>query len=167
MEVINKRRSVRLFSDKKIERKEINLILRAAMQAPSAGNQQPWEFAVIEDRENIEKLSLASPYSKFSANANVIIIVYLREENLKHAAYVQQDLGACIENLLLEATNLKIGSTWMGIYPDKERSDYIKKLINLDDSLTPFATIALGYPKNEDSIKFIDRFDENRIHFIK
>ena len=167
MEIINKRRSVRQFLDKKVEKEKIESILKAAMQAPSAGNQQPWEFAVVEDKENIEKLSISSPYAKFSNKAPLLIIVYLRNKELKHDAYVQQDLGACIENMLLESTSLNLGSTWMGIYPDKNRVEYIKNLFNLEDTLVPFSIIAFGYPKNKDANKFIDRYDEKRVHYIK
>jgi len=167
MEVINKRRSVRQFSDKKVESEKILSIIKSGMQAPSAKNQQPWEFAVVEDRKNIEKLSLSTPYTKFSINATTIVVVYMRKKGLKAEDFVQQDMGACIENMLLESTNQGLGSTWMGIYPNKERYKYIKELFNLSEDLIPFSLIAFGYPKDDNSNRFVDRFDETRIHYIE
>jgi len=165
MKEINIRRSVRQFSTKKVEEEKIIKLLKAAMQAPSAKNQQPWEFIVVEDENKISELSNASKYSVFSKEAPLLIVVLARKDNLKVSEYVPQDLGACIQNLMLEAVNLELGSTWMGIYPGEERVNFLSKALEIDESkATAFALIAVGYPKKEELNKFVDRFDEKRIH---
>eukprot|EP01156_Anaeramoeba_ignava_P015327 Anaeramoba_ignava/a612767_28.p1 GENE.a612767_28~~a612767_28.p1 ORF type:complete len:168 (-),score=42.81 a612767_28:467-970(-) len=166
MKIINERRSVRSFLEKKVEKEKIISILKAAMQAPSAKNQQPWEFVVVENEEIKEKLSLTSQYTKFSKNAATLIVVLSRNNELSAKDFVQQDLGACIENLLLEVVNQNLGATWMGVYPNQERVEYVSNLLNLNKSLVPFALVALGYPKKENSNRFIDRFDNSRIHWV-
>jgi len=165
MKAIDIRRSVRQFSTTKVEEVKIIKLLKAAMQAPSAVNQQPWQFIVVEDRQRIEELALCSKYSKFAREAPLLIVVLTKVKDLISENYIQQDLGACCQNLMLEAVELDLGSTWMGIYPDKERMDFIIESLNIDrNEALPFALIAVGYPKHKDLNKFIDRFDEKRIH---
>ncbi|MDF2882361.1 MAG: nitroreductase [Clostridiaceae bacterium] len=67
---------------------------------------------------------------------------------------------------MLEAVELDLGAVWLGAAPIKERVDYIKKMFNLKENLKPFCVIALGYPDGQEN-KFIDRFDEKRIHYEK
>jgi nitroreductase len=164
MKEINIRRSVRQFSDKKVDESVMFEILKAAMQAPSAMNQQPWEFILIQDKNKIEELSNLSPHAKFSKNAAFMIAI-LAKKDLKAPGFVQQDLGACTQNLMLEAVSYGIGSTWMGVYSKEDRSEFLINALNIDsEKVEPFALIALGYPNKEDLIKYVDRFDENRIH---
>jgi len=167
MDIINNRRSVRKYSTKKVEENKLIAILKAAMQAPSAVNQQPWEFIVVENEEKKDILSNTSNHTKFSANASAIVVVLLKSEGLKASEFAPQDLGASIQNLMLEAVNQGLGTTWMGVYPNQERVDYVRKALNVEERVSPFALIAVGYPENESSNKFIDRFDEKRIRFIK
>lgn len=95
MEVIFNRRSIRKYEDKPVEREKIEKLLRAAMQAPSAGNQQPWEFIIVEDKERLKKLSEASPYSKMVANSPVTVVLLSREEGVKFPPCIPQDMGSC------------------------------------------------------------------------
>ncbi len=74
-----------------------------------------------------------------------------------------QDLSASVENAMLEAASLKIGSCWCGTYPNKERMENVRNIFSLDDNLEPFAVVGFGYPLEDDTFKFIDRYDENKI----
>lgn len=87
MESIFTRRSIRKYEEKAIEKEKIEKLLRAAMQAPSAGNQQPWEFLVVENKETLEKLSEISPYSTMLKEAPLAIIVLSNEEKMKFPEY--------------------------------------------------------------------------------
>lgn len=167
MNSIFTRRSVRSFSDKEVEADKIEKILRAAMQAPSAGNQQPWEFIVIKGKNNLEKLSHLSIYTGSLVGASIGIVVLSNKDRYRFGEHWEQDLGACTQNILLEATELGLGSVWYGTAPSKERMDFVKNLYSLDDNLLPFAVIAIGYPKDADANKFIDRFDPSRIRYIE
>ena len=82
MENIFHRVSIRKYEDKPVEKEKILQILKAGMQAPSACNQQPWEFYVVTDKEKIRELSKATPYSGCAAGAPVVIVPVYRKEGL-------------------------------------------------------------------------------------
>ncbi|MBK5240698.1 nitroreductase family protein [Clostridium sp.] len=164
MEAIFNRRSIRKYEDKPVEKEKIEKLLRAAMQAPSAANQQPWEFIVVEDKEKLKKLSDASPYSKMVANSAVTIVLLSRKEGVTFAPCIPQDMGAAAENLLLEAVNLELGAVWLGIAPVQERMNYIKEMFGLPEGIEAFALIPVGYPDGQKN-EFVDRFDATRVHY--
>ncbi len=165
-DVIFKRKSIRDYTDEEIDDDSIKTILKAAMQAPSACNTQGWEFLVVKNRENIEKLSKMSKYSGCAKRANTLILVMVNLEKVpKTRPWFAQDLSASTENILLEATNLGIGSVWLGLYPDSKRVQYVKETMDLPLNIVPFSLVALGYPKHEYTIE--DRYDESKVHYEK
>ena len=164
MKAIFNRRSIRKYEDRPVEKEKIEKLLRAAMQAPSAANQQPWEFLVIEDKEVLNKLAQTSPYSKMVASSAVTFVLLSRKEGLLAPGCVPQDMGAASENLLLEAVELELGAVWLGIASIEDRMEYIKKLFDLPENIEPFALIPVGYPDGQKN-KFVDRFDETRVHY--
>lgn len=166
MNALFTRRSVRAFLPKEVETKKIDKILRAAMQAPSAANQQPWEFIVVRGQENLNILSRYNPYASCLKNADVGIIVLGNKNRMRIPEMWQQDLGAVTQNILIESTELGLGSVWLGTAPDPERMEYIQNLYRLDNDLLPYSVIAIGYPKDNNANKFLDRFDETRIRYI-
>ncbi len=167
MNEIFTRRSVRSFLDKKVEDEKITELLKAGMQAPSAANQQCWEFIVVENREMLRSLSKYSPYSSCLAKSPLAIILLGNKNVMKFPENWEQDLGACTQNILLQGVNLGLGSVWLATFGDKTREKYIADLFNLDDNLIPYSVIALGYPKDENANRFIDRYDESKIHYEK
>ncbi|WP_425445942.1 nitroreductase family protein [Dethiothermospora halolimnae] len=164
MKEIFNRRSIRKYKDKKVEKEKIERMLRAAMQAPSAVNQQPWEFIVVENKETLKKLSQISPYSKMVENAPVAFVILFRKEGIPVPSMIQQDMGAATQNLLLEATHLGLGAVWLGVYPVQDRMDSIRSLLEIPDNLESFAVVPVGYPDGQEN-KFVDRFDESRVHY--
>lgn len=165
MNTIFIRRSIRKYESKPVEEEKIDKILRAAMQAPSAVNQQPWEFIVVRKKELLDKLSNMSPYSKMLASAPLALVLLGNYDRMKAKEYWQQDMGAAAENILLEATELGLGAVWLGVAPQKEREDYIKELFQLPGNIVPFCVISIGYPLKGQENKFIDRYDESRVHY--
>ena len=163
MNSIFQRRSIRKYLDKKVEKEKIDLLLKAAMNAPSAGNQQPWEFYVIEDKDMIEKLSHCSPYASCLKNAPLAIVPVYRKEGLRFEEYAHIDMSICCENMWLEATELGLGCVWLGIAPIKERMDKVNEIIDIDEGLESFAIMAIGYSDEEKEDK--DYYDINRIHY--
>ena len=164
MEEIYKRVSIRKFKDKAVEKEKIMDILRASMQAPSACNQQPWKFYVVENKEIIEKLSLVTPYSKCVKNAPVVIVPCYREDNLVAPSFVQIDMAIACENMWLETTSIGLGGVWIGIAPKEDWMKSVHDILNLDDNIKAFSLFALGYPLEER--KGEDRFKEENIVFI-
>ena len=100
MKEIFERVSIRKYTDQPVEDEIILAILRAAMAAPSAGNQQPWEFYVVRDRSKLEELSRVSPYAGCTKTAPVAIVSIYREK-LWAPAYAQIDMSIAMENLWL------------------------------------------------------------------
>ena len=166
MNSIFKRRSVRSYLDKEVEQEKIEKILKAGMQAPSAMNGQPWEFIVVKGKENLEKLAKVSMYGFPIEKSNVAIVVLFDKSKTIAPKYWQQDLGAVTQNILLEATELDLGSIWIGVAPDEDKIEYIQKLYNLNDNFIPYSVVGIGYPKTTQANRFIDRYDEKRVKYI-
>jgi nitroreductase len=166
MNAIFNRRSIRKFKDQSVEPEKIEKLLRAAMQAPSAANQQPWEFIVIQDKVALEKLSEVSPYSKPVATSGVTFILVANENALIVPTAWQQDMSAAAENLLLEATELELGGVWFGVATSEIVTDTVGKLYALPSHIKPFAMIAVGYPDGQSNV-FVDRYKAEKVHFDK
>ena len=164
MDEIFKRISVRKYEDRPVEKEKILQILKAAMAAPSAGNQQPWEYYVVTNRELIKKLAETSPYAGCAANAPAVIIPCLKTEGLIFPQIAEIDLAITTENILLEITSLGLGGVWLGIAPLVDRIEKVDALLGIGDKLHAFALVPLGYPAEERPQQ--DRYDEKRIHYI-
>ena len=160
-EIIN-RRSVRSYRSDAVSEEQIEQVLRAAMAAPSAGNQQPWEFIVVTDRTLLTKINEVHPHSKMLLESPAAIVVCGNLTREKHVDYWIQDCSAAVQNMLLEATHQGLGSVWLGVYPRQDRVAGVKKLFNLPESVIPFAVVALGYAKEQPAPA--DRFSPDYIH---
>jgi len=156
------RRSVRSYTEQFVEEEKIEQILKAGMQAPSAGNQRPWEFIVVRDNDILKKLSVSSPYAGCVDKAQVAIVLLVNHNNLRFSEYTDQDMGACAQNILLEAVSLGLGAVWLGIAPLKEREKAVSDILSLQSNIQPFAIIPIGYPLNEGANQFIDRYESKR-----
>ncbi len=165
MEAIFNRTSIRKYKEKPVEKEKIEKLLRAAMQAPSAVNEQPWEFIVIENKETLNKLSGMSPYSKMVANSAVTFVIVANKDKLRVSDAWQQDLGAATENLLLEATYLGLGAVWLGTAVSEENMNFVKKLFKLPENIIPYAVVPVGYPDQNSTV--VDRFNEDSVHYEK
>jgi nitroreductase len=162
MKEIFERTSVRHFTDEPVPREAIRRLLEAAMQAPSAGNQQPWEFIVVQNPTRLKALAGVSPYAAPLAVAPLGIIVLFKEAKLRFPECWQQDLSACTQNILLEAVHLGLGAVWLGIAGFAYRVNAVKKLFKLPDGVSAFAAIAVGYPAEKKKATL--RFSESRVH---
>jgi|Deesub1362A_J573_1020465.scaffolds.fasta_scaffold00125_17 nitroreductase len=169
IDLIYTRRSIRRYSDRRIEDEDLEKIVKAGMQAPSAGNEQPWHFVVIKDKENLKALAEIHPYGKMLANASAAIAVCaeLKLSKYRHDMWIQ-DCSAATQNILLAARMLGIGSVWLGVYPVEERIEPIAKFLGIPDGVVVFSLISLGYPEeNSDFYEAPDRFKKDRIHIEK
>lgn len=164
MNAIFKRISVRKYQDKPVEQEKIDKILHAAMAAPSAGNQQPWEFYVVKDEAVIKQLSECSQYAGCSENAPVVIVPCLRTEGLRFPELGEVDLSITTENILLEITELGLGGVWLAVAPFEDRMEKADAALGIGDKLHAFALVPVGYPAEDHPQQ--DRFDESRIHVI-
>ena len=164
MDSIFHRVSIRKFQDKPVEPEKIEKLLRAAMAAPSAGNQQPWEFYVVMNRDLIQKLAATSPYTGCAKNAPALIVSAYREDVI-FPMYAQIDLSIVNENLWLETDALGLGGVWLGIAPIEERMHEVESVLQMPAGHHAFAIFALGYPAESKPQQ--DRFDPARIHYAE
>lgn len=164
MNAIFQRISVRKYQNRPVETEKLEKILRAAMVAPSAGNQQPWEFYVVRNPSAIKELSQCSPYAGCAANAPVVLVPCLKKEGLRFPELGESDMAIASENILLEITELGLGGVWLAVAPIPDRIEKANAALGIGDRLSAFALIPVGYPAEERPQQ--DRFDSNRIHFI-
>ena len=164
MNEILTRTSIRAFKEQPVEQEKLELILKAAMQAPSAGNQQPWEFIVVTKRELLDKLAMVSPYASALKTAQAAIVLLNNEKYHRfNGQYVEQDLGACAQNILLMCEHVGLGAVWLGITPDIERMQFVSTLFELPKEVSALAILPLGYKQNSREAK--SRYDESRVGY--
>ncbi len=154
------RKSVRKYTAQKVEQEKIDIILKAAMAAPSAMNKQPWEFVVVNDKKTLENIAKILPYASPAKNASVAIIVCGNADISE--IYWVQDCSAVTENILLAAESLKLGAVWCGIYPQEDRVKGIQRLLMIPKNIIPLCVIPVGYPAGNDLPK--QKYNPAKIH---
>ena len=165
MNAIFTRTSVRSYEERPVEAEKIEKILRAAMAAPSAVNQQPWEFYVVTDKAVLAELSQASPYTAMTAKAPVAIVLCSRKENIIVPELIDVDMAIATENVLLEIEAQGLGGVMLGIAPFADRMETVSKALKLSENLSPFTVVPFGYPAKKNPQQ--DRYDEQRVHYVK
>ena len=145
-EMIITRRSIRKYTNQKIPNSIMQQLLEAGMQAPSAGNEQPWEFIILDDKTLFPKINSFHPHAQMLLEADSAILVCGNLQKEKHKGYWMLDCSAATQNILLAAHALGLGSCWLGIYPREERIQAMQTLLHIPEHIIPFSLIALGYP---------------------
>ncbi|MBM6927359.1 nitroreductase family protein [Pseudoflavonifractor phocaeensis] len=142
------RRSIRKYLDIPVTPEQIERLLRAGMAAPSAGDGREWSFLVVQSQEGKEKFMSAHDASGAVKTAPLLIMVCarFREEVYAPEGFWVQDCAAAIENMLIEATYLGLGSLWMAIYPRQHRIARIRTLFGIPEEVIPFGAVAIGVP---------------------
>lgn len=156
------RRSVRHFTAEPVSQADQETILRAAMHAPSANNQQPWQFLVITTPELRTRLVDIHPYAQSLLEAPLGILVCGDLHLEKSEGYWVQDCAAATQNLMVAAHALGLGSVWQGIYPRLARYQAVQELLRLPEEIIPFSLISVGHPAGQ--MPTVDRFRPERIH---
>lgn len=162
------RTSIRRYGEAPISKEDEVAILKAAMQAPSAHNFQPWEFVVIRDMDLINEITSFHKYAKMFPKAGFGIVVCGNTEKQNKRGFLVSDCSAAIQNMLLAAHGMDLGAVWCGIYGKDENDEYvvnIKKLLNLPDHIIPIGLVVVGTKGQEREAQ--GRFDEAKIHYDK
>ena len=165
MDAIFTRNSVRKFTDEMPTEEQIERLLRAAMAAPSAKNQQPWEFFIVTNEECLVKLSEATSYSMCVKNARIAFVLASRRDGLNAPQYRDIDMGIASENILLELEALGLGGVMIGVSPIPENMEHVRSALNMPETLIPFTIIPFGYPAKKRPLE--DRYDASRVHRVK
>jgi nitroreductase len=162
MDAILKRHSVRSYSAEQIDNGTIEKIVHAAMSAPSAMGSRPWHFIVISGRDALNAIAKIHPYSQMLTVAQRAILVCGDVSAEILPDFFQQNCAAATENILVAATDLGLGSVWVGLYPNEKYRRDFKKMFNLPDNIEPFALVPLGFPNHP--LAPSNRFDASRVH---
>lgn len=133
------------------------------MNAPSAGNEQPWRFMIVDQRQLLHDITLIHPHAKMLLEAPAAIMVCADQYSFAYEGYWVQDCAAATQNMLLMIDELDLGGVWLGVYPREERIRSLRKLFKLPDSIIPFSIIALGFPKSQKPPN--NRFVKEWIHW--
>lgn len=167
IENIMTRTSIRQYKDQPVEQEKIDIMLKAAMAAPTAVNLQPWHFIVITDKKMIDQLAGPRP-----TNAPLMIAMCgdtdkttTPDGKMKLPDFWVQDVSAATENLLLAAHALGLGAVWTGCYPAMERVAEIANVLNCPQNIIPVAIVRVGYPDEAPEPK--DKFKEENISYNK
>lgn len=167
MDSIFNRRSTRKYINIDLTKEQIEKILKAGMAAPSAGNGQEWEFIVFKNKETKDKLMEVHKFAKALETAPVAILVCGNKEKeaYKGTDWWIQDCSASMENMIIEATFLGLGSLWLGIHPYEERIEKVKEIFELPECVRPLGIVVLGVIENKK--KPIDRYLKDSVHYEK
>lgn len=173
MEGLMTRRSVRKYTDQKIDKETITEILTAAQYAPTAHNKQPWEFLVVDDKEVLAHLRSIQRWTSFAKDAACVIFVcgdenqsFSRHKENETWSFVDVDCALATENLLLAAHAKGLGCCYCGAAPMQKVVEDLKEYLNLPENIRPFAIVTMGYPA-ETPKQPEGRFKEEKIHWGK
>lgn len=144
MDILLKRRSTRVYqADRPVEREKIITLLQAAMAAPSACNLQPWEFIIIESPEGVQRLKeCIGEHNGRYYNAPAAMVVCANTSYIPWESDGSMDVSAAIENLLLAATAMGLGTVWIG---DLDR-EAVRALLNIPAHVAVSSAVLFGYP---------------------
>ena len=164
-EAIRARRSIRKFkSGAEIPKKDIEMMLEAAMMAPSAMNSRPWAFVVVETQAKRVEIARVHPHAQMVIDASIAIVVCGKLDTLGEGMpeFWPQDCGAAIENILLQAVELGYGAVWCGVYPNKGRVESIRQVVGTE--AVPVAVIAVGISDEQPNARGF--YDSKKVKYV-
>ncbi|MBM4396632.1 MAG: nitroreductase family protein [Deltaproteobacteria bacterium] len=162
IEAIRTRRSIRRFKRDPVPPEAVRQLLEAMFVAPSAGDQRPWHFVVLDDRATLDAVPAFHPHARMLLGAPLAILVCGDPSLETHKGYWVQDCGAATENLLLAAHGLGLGACWLGVHTRPAREQGLRDLLGIPEHVVPYALVAIGVP--DEPAGFEDRWDDARIH---
>lgn len=156
------RRSIRRYLSKPLDEDNVSEIIHAGMAAPSAHNQRPWHFVLIDDRNKLDAIMDVHPHSQMLREAPLAILVCGDPSKSKVPEYLPQDCSAAVMSMLIRITELGLGGVWLGVHPNADRENGVRSVVSLPSGVVPFAIISVGHPAEEKGPS--GRYDEDRIH---
>ena len=161
------RTSIRQFTSETLSAEETETLLKAGMAAPSACNLQPWRYVVVTEDSLRQQIAGAIHPAAPAAKAPTVIVVCGDMEALFEPGpeYWIEDCSAVCENILLAAHALGLGGVWMGVYPQMERCELLRELLQLPATIQPLGMLAIGHPAESPAPK--DKWKPENVHYNK
>ena len=154
LEVIDKRHTVRKYSDRPVEREILDAIVRVAQTAPSSRNSKSTSFIIVEDRDTIDALSQMRDYGAAPLSGAQAVVIVLGDSTKTDLWVDNCAISATF--IQLAVTSMDLASCWVHINgrarlkaePDGEKADsYVRDLLGIKEDLHPYCAIAIGYPQ--------------------
>jgi len=165
-EAILARRSIRTFKQDEVSDEAILKLLKAAMAAPSACNRKPWLFYVVKNKEKQMQLRQMHRYSDYDSPLIIIVCADMRRKlGVKSEDFWIQDCSASVENLMLEAVGLGMGTCWCGLHPIEAAKKRVVKILNMPEHVVPVALIHVGHPAEHPTPR--TQYDESLVTVIE
>jgi nitroreductase len=161
LEALMTRCSIRRFEPTPVGEPAVQTMLDVLFRSPSAADARPWQFAVIDRRDLLDRLEAAMPKCEMLKTAPLAILVCAEPACEKVPGFWPQDCSAATENLLLAVHGLGLGGVWIGLYPVADRERAVRDILRVPDPLVPFAMVAIGVPAEQPKLE--NRYDESRI----
>lgn len=154
LEAIDKRCSVRSYTDEPVAEEDLQQILEAALSAPSANNVRPWHIVVVTDADKRQRLSTMSQWASFCAQSPVVLVFCADTDTQPH--WWIEDSCAALENALIQAAALGLGTCWIGVRegesadaPGPERQELVREVLGVPERVSVLAIVSLGHPSGE------------------
>ena len=163
IDAIMSRRSIRSYTEETVSKGDSETLLEAAMAAPSAGNEQPWHFVVVQDREVLEAIPRYHQYADMLREAPLAVVICGDLDEEKHEGFWVQDCSAAVQNLLVAAHALGLGAVWLGVHPEPRRVEGTRELLGLPQQVVPLAIVSVGHPAEEKPPA--ERYCSERVHW--
>lgn len=161
IEAITTRRSVRKFQPQPVPPEEVEILLRAAMQAPSASNRQPWHFVVFDQRAHLDEIAAGHSAGQMLLSAPLAILICADEKLAKPGRWLL-DCSAAMQNLLLAAHARGLGAVWVGVQPEEGRVELLRRVAGLPENIQPVGLAAIGYAAETPAQE--ERYRPERVH---
>ncbi len=169
VENILKRRSIRKYTDKKIDAETMHKLLECGMSGPTCVNSRDWAFIVVDDKELLKGLSQCNGRVAGmlpDAAAAIIVCGDLERAFSRAPDYWIEDASIATQNILLAASAMGLGAVWLGTYPQEDKVANVRELMRLPDEIVPLSIVALGYPAEEKPDDKLT-YEEDRVHYNK
>lgn len=163
-DAIYSRRSIRKYLDQKVDRDLLVELLKAAAAAPTAINCQPWEFIVVDDEQKIAAIQDELVFARYNAPSAIIVCgnMKIARKGIEQEFWIQ-DCSAAVENMLLAATGLGLGTVWIGIHPLPTRVKLLRKIFQIPEYVIPLCIVYAGYPAETKEPR--TRYDSKRVYW--
>ena len=167
LSVIHNRKSVRVFTNQKVSKGDLDTIIRAGMAAPTGFDARPWQFIAITDRDTMLDLREELGYARGldTSTAAIVVCGDMTKADPRAPEFWITDTCAATENMLLAIEAMGLGGVWSTLYPGEKRMTHARKVLNLPEHIMPMCVIPIGYPAGENFPK--DKYDPDNIHWEK
>lgn len=161
-QLCQRRRSIRTYTDRPVEREKIDYMLQCALMSPSGKRLNPWEFVVVTDVDVLRQLAGCKTYGSQMFNTATAGIVIAADASLTDTW--QADAAIAAEHIQLAATEQGIGACWCHVYGRDESEAMVRRLTGIPEKYSVLCVIALGYKNEERKNYDLEKLLYGKVH---